>query len=48
MSALLSLRDVWVEYGDRIVLEKVDLDVTAGSFVSVVGPSGAGKSTFLR
>jgi NitT/TauT family transport system ATP-binding protein len=45
---LLSLRDVWVEYGDRIVLEKVDLDVTAGSFVSVVGPSGAGKSTFLR
>jgi len=45
---LLSLRDVWVEYGDRIVLEKVDLDVAAGSFVSVVGPSGAGKSTFLR
>ncbi|MFY7838551.1 MAG: ATP-binding cassette domain-containing protein [Novosphingobium sp.] len=48
MNALLSLRDVWVEYGDRIVLEKVDLDVAAGSFVSVVGPSGAGKSTFLR
>jgi len=48
LSALLSLRDVWVEYGDRIVLEKVDLDVAAGSFVSVVGPSGAGKSTFLR
>ncbi len=48
MSALLSLRGVWVEYGDRVVLEKVDLDVDAGSFVSVVGPSGAGKSTFLR
>lgn len=48
MSALLSLRDIWVEYGDRIILEKVDLDVEAGSFVSVVGPSGAGKSTFLR
>jgi NitT/TauT family transport system ATP-binding protein len=48
LSALLSLRDIWVEYGDRIILEKVDLDVEAGSFVSVVGPSGAGKSTFLR
>ncbi|MEO0031199.1 MAG: hypothetical protein RIS94_957 [Pseudomonadota bacterium] len=48
MNALLSLRDVWVEYGDRIVLEKVDLDVEAGSFVSIVGPSGAGKSTLLR
>lgn len=48
MSALLTLRDVWVEYGERIVLEKVDLDVAAGSFVSIVGPSGAGKSTLLR
>ena len=48
MSALLSLRGVWVEYGDKIVLEKMDLDVEAGSFVSIVGPSGAGKSSFLR
>ena len=48
MSAILTLRDVWVEYGDRIILERVDLDVTAGSFVSIVGPSGAGKSTLLR
>jgi NitT/TauT family transport system ATP-binding protein len=45
---ILSFRDVWVEYGDKIVLEKVDLDVAPGSFVSIVGPSGAGKSTFLR
>ncbi|MDB5726192.1 MAG: lauroyl acyltransferase [Novosphingobium sp.] len=48
MSALLSLRDIWVEYGDKIVLEKVDLDVEAGSFVSIIGPSGAGKSSLLR
>ena len=48
MSALLSLNDVWVEYGDRIVIEKLNLDIEAHSFVSVVGPSGAGKSSFLR
>ncbi|MFC0203954.1 ATP-binding cassette domain-containing protein [Novosphingobium soli] len=48
MTVLLSLRDVWVEYGERIVIEKLDLDIAAGSFVSVVGPSGAGKSSFLR
>jgi NitT/TauT family transport system ATP-binding protein len=48
LSALLSLRDIWVEYGDKIVLEKVDLDIAAGSFVSIVGPSGAGKSSLLR
>ncbi|MCJ2188458.1 ATP-binding cassette domain-containing protein [Novosphingobium beihaiensis] len=48
MSALLSLRDVWIEYGDRIVIERLSLDIEAQSFVSVVGPSGAGKSSFLR
>ncbi|WP_225205735.1 ATP-binding cassette domain-containing protein [Novosphingobium huizhouense] len=45
---ILSLHDVWVEYGDKIVLEKVELDFEAGSFVSIVGPSGAGKSSLLR
>lgn len=47
MSAL-SVRDLWVEYGDQVVLERVNLDIEAGSFVSIVGPSGCGKSTFLR
>jgi NitT/TauT family transport system ATP-binding protein len=47
MSAL-SIRDVWVEYGDQIVLERINLEIAAGSFVSIVGPSGCGKSTFLR
>jgi len=48
LSPLLSLRNVWVEYGDKIVLEKVSIDIEAGSFVSIVGPSGAGKSSLLR
>lgn len=47
MSAL-SLRNVWVEYGEQIVLERINLEVAAGAFLSVVGPSGAGKSTLLR
>ena len=45
---ILELKDVWVEYGDKVVLEKVALSVEEGAFISVVGPSGAGKSTFLR
>jgi NitT/TauT family transport system ATP-binding protein len=48
MTALLSFDQVWVEYGDKVVLERVSLDIAEGEFVSVVGPSGAGKSTFLR
>ncbi|HEY3697010.1 ATP-binding cassette domain-containing protein [Phenylobacterium sp.] len=46
--AVLEFQGVWVEYGDKIVLEKVDLGIEEGAFVSIVGPSGAGKSTFLR
>lgn len=48
LSGLLNLRDIWVEYGDKIVLERVNLDIEAGSFVSIIGPSGAGKSSLLR
>lgn len=48
MSPLLQLRNVWVEYGDKIVLERLSVDIAERSFVAVVGASGAGKSTFLR
>jgi NitT/TauT family transport system ATP-binding protein len=48
LSALLSLRNVWVEYGDKVVIERLNLDIEPGSFVSIIGPSGAGKSSLLR
>lgn len=34
--------------GPTVVLDSLDLAVSAGSFVSIVGPSGCGKSTILR
>ena len=39
MSAL-SFRNVWVEYGDQVVLERINLEIASGTFLSVVGPSG--------
>lgn len=41
----LRFRGVSVRVGDRLVLDRLDLDVPAGRCVAVVGPSGAGKST---
>ena len=46
--SLLSLSNVWVEYGDKVVLERISLDIEEGAFVSIIGPSGAGKSSLLR
>ncbi|MFW2543112.1 ATP-binding cassette domain-containing protein [Primorskyibacter sp. 2E107] len=46
--SFVEVRDVWQAYGGRSIIERVNLDVAEGAFVSIVGASGCGKSTFLR
>jgi NitT/TauT family transport system ATP-binding protein len=53
VSSAIALRDVgkiFVRDGDDAVevLEHVDLEIAAGSFVTLVGRSGCGKSTLLN
>lgn len=35
-------------YGERSVIDRLDLDIPDGSFTAIVGPNGCGKSTLLR
>lgn len=44
----IAARNVGKVYGDTIVLERLNLDIAACSFCTIVGASGCGKSTFLR
>ena len=45
---LLHIEDMYKSYGDKLVLENIDLAVREGTFCSLVGPSGCGKSTLFR
>jgi len=45
---MLTVADVTVRFGDRVVLDGVSLDVDDGELVGLLGPSGSGKSTLLR
>jgi ATPase subunit of ABC transporter with duplicated ATPase domains len=45
---MLAARNVTVMRGPKLVLDRVDLSVDAGSRIGVLGRNGAGKSTLLR
>ena len=45
---VLELKGVTRSYGDRAVLDRIDLTIEKGERVSLVGHNGAGKSTLMR
>ena len=46
--ALIEAAGVHVRFGDRVVLESIDLAVGEGEFHGLMGPNGAGKTTFFN
>lgn len=47
-STALHVKDVSVGYGERTVLDTLNVDIKRGAVTSIVGPNGCGKSTLLR
>jgi iron complex transport system ATP-binding protein len=48
MSVRLEASSLSVGYGERLVVDTLDLSVVSGTVTAVIGPNGCGKSTLLR
>jgi NitT/TauT family transport system ATP-binding protein len=48
MTAMIQTKNLWKKYGNNVVLERLNVSVNAGEFITMVGTSGCGKSTFLK
>lgn len=45
---MIVFQNISKKYGDRIVLDDINLEIEGGEFVSLIGPSGAGKTTLIQ
>ena len=47
-AAILEARGLTKKYGDRVVVDRLDLRCRRGAVLGLLGPNGAGKTTSLR
>jgi branched-chain amino acid transport system ATP-binding protein len=45
---VLATRDLTIRFGGHVAVDRVTLDVPAGTLKSIIGPNGAGKTTFFN
>jgi zinc transport system ATP-binding protein len=48
MSKLIESKDVSVNFGKMIALDKVNFSVDSNDYLAIVGPNGSGKTTLMR
>ena len=44
----ISISNLTKRFGDRLILDRINLTIPSGQTVALIGPSGGGKSTLLR
>lgn len=46
--AIITLENIGLQRGGKVILENVDLTINKGDFLAITGPNGGGKTTLLR
>ncbi len=47
-SQVIEFKDVSKSFGDRVLIDKLNMNIPAGAIVGIIGPNGAGKSTLFK
>ncbi len=45
---LIQIRDLTFSWGEKVILDNINLTIKKGSVVAIMGPSGVGKTTVMR
>ena len=45
---IIKIENLAKSFGEKVVLDRINLDIKRGEFVTLLGPSGCGKTTLLR
>ncbi|MGV2794994.1 ATP-binding cassette domain-containing protein, partial [Clostridium perfringens] len=45
---IITMRDLRMRFGEKFVLNGIDLEVHPGQIIGYIGPNGAGKSTTVK
>ena len=48
MAAILKTKDLTKKYGNKIVVDNLNLEIEEGEVFGLLGPNGAGKSTTMN
>ena len=48
MSIILKTTDLTKKYGNKVVVDNLNISIEKGEVFGLLGPNGAGKSTTLR